>query len=128
MDHRHARSLTRVVGISAIAELGTGLALVVVPAQVIGLLLEPVTSETVIPVARIAGIALCALAIACWPGRMRPIHAALPALLTYNAVVAVYLAAMASSLEGVLLWPAVAAHALIAVLLLYFGFAARRQR
>ena len=66
-----------------------------------------------IPVARVAGIALIALGIACWPGPP------LVGMLTYSAAVTLYLAYLgfAGGFAGVLLWPAVALHAVLSILL-----------
>ena len=73
---------------------------------------EELTGIT-IPVARVAGIALIALGIACWPGPP------LVGMLIYSAVVALYLAYLgfAGGLAGVLLWPAVALHLVLSILL-----------
>jgi hypothetical protein len=61
----------------------------------------------------VAGITLIALGIACWPGPP------LVGMLTYSALVTLYLAyaGLAGSLTGVLLWPAVALHAVLTALL-----------
>jgi hypothetical protein len=66
-----------------------------------------------IPVARVAGIALIAFGIACWPGPP-PVG-----MLTYGAVVTSYLACLgfAGGLTGILLWPAVVLHAILTALL-----------
>jgi len=66
-----------------------------------------------VPIARVAGIALIALGIACWPGPP------LAGMLTYNAVVTLYLAYLGftASLTGVLLWPVVAVHLFLSILL-----------
>jgi hypothetical protein len=64
-------------------------------------------------VARVAGIALIALGVACWPGTP------LVGMLTYSAAVTLYLAyiGLAGGLTGRLLWPAVALHAILTTLL-----------
>ena len=64
----------------------TGLALLVVPALVGQLLLGQRLTGVAIPVARVAGIALIALGVACWPGPPRV------GMLTYSAAVTLYLA------------------------------------
>ena len=66
-----------------------------------------------IPVARVAGIALIGLGIACWPGPP------MVGMLTYNTVVTLYLAYLgfAVGLTGILLWPAVALHFVLSILL-----------
>src|SRR5208337_5374634 len=98
---------------AAVAEAVTGLALLIAPALVGQLLLgEPLTGVA-IPVARVAGIALIGLGIACWPGPP------LIGILTYSAAVTLYLAylGLAGGFGGVLLWPAVLLHLLLTVLL-----------
>ena len=122
MEKVHHGSLVKVLAISAIAELATGIALIAVPAVVVSLLLAPVTSATVVPVARVAGIALIALGLACWPGRHGAGNAAFRALLIYNLLVAAYFAYLGAiqHLGGLLLWPVVGLHAAVTGLLLYF--------
>ena len=114
--------LASIVAFSAIAELATGLALIAVPTVVVALLLAPETSAMIVPVARLTGFALVALGIACWPGRHGAGNAAFRALLTYNLLVAAYLAYLgaAQHLGGLLLWPVVGMHAAVTGLLLYF--------
>ncbi len=91
----------------------TGLALLIVPSLVGYLLLGEQLAGLAIPVARVAGIALIALGIACWPGPP------LVGMLAYSAMVAVYLAylGLAAGVSGVLLWPAVILHLLLTALL-----------
>jgi len=95
--------------LAAIGEAATGVALLIVPSLVGQLLLgEPLTGVA-IPVARVAGIALIGLGIACWPGPP------LIGILTYSAAVTLYLAylGLAGGFGGVLLWPAVVLHLLL---------------
>jgi hypothetical protein len=98
---------------AAVAEAATGLALLIVPSFVGQLLLGEELTGVAIPVARVAGIALIALGIACWPGPP------LVGMLTYSALVTLYLAYLgfAVGLTGVFLWPAVALHAVLSILL-----------
>ncbi len=98
---------------AAISEAATGLALLIVPSLVGQLLLGEQLSGVAVPVARVAGMALIALGIACWPGRP------LLGMLTYSASVTLYLAYLgaAGDLNGILLWPAVVLHATLTVLL-----------
>jgi hypothetical protein len=100
---------------AAVGEAGTGLALLVVPSLVGRLLLGEELTGIAIPVARVAGIALVALAIACWPGTP------LVGMLTYSVAVTLYLAyiGLAGGLNGILLWPAVALHVALTVLLVW---------
>jgi len=98
---------------AAIGEAATGLALLIVPSFVGQLLLGEQITGVAVPVARVAGIALIALGIACWPGPP------LLGMLTYSALVTLYLAYLgfAGGLTGILLWPAVILHAILTALL-----------
>jgi hypothetical protein len=105
--------MNKVLILAALAEAGTGLALLIVPSLVGQWLLGEELTGIAIPVGRVAGIALVALGIACWPGPP------LVAMLTYSTGVTLYLAylGVAVGLTGVFLWPAVALHAVLSVLL-----------
>ena len=94
---------------AAVAEAATGLALLIVPSLVGQLLLGVELTGVTIPVARVAGIALIGLGIACWPGPP------LVGMLIYSAAVTLYLAyvGFAGGLTGVLLWPAVVLHVIL---------------
>ena len=98
---------------AAVSEAATGLALLIVPSLVGQLLFGEQLTGIAIPVARVAGIALIALGIACWPGPP------LVGMLTYSALVTLYLAYLgfAGGLTGVFLWPAVVLHAILSALL-----------
>ena len=97
---------------AAISEAVTGFALLIAPSLVGQLLLGEQLAGVAIPVARVAGIALIALGIACWPGPP------LLGMVTYGALVTVYLAYLGfAGLTGVLLWPAVMLHAILTALL-----------
>jgi hypothetical protein len=113
----------RVLAFSAVVEIGTGLALIGAPRIVVGLLLGTDLSSDGFPLARVAGIALVALGVACWPGRQETEGgwSAVRALVAYNALVALYLAylGVVRHLTGLLLWPAVALHAAVALLLVW---------
>jgi hypothetical protein len=100
--------------LAGVAEAATGLALLIDPALVGYLLLGEQLDGVAIPVARVAGIALIGLGIACWPGPP------LVGMLTYSALATLYLAylGLASGLAGVLLWPAVILHLALTSLLL----------
>jgi hypothetical protein len=98
---------------AAVAEAFTGLALLIVPSLVGQLLLGEELIGVAIPVGRVAGIALVALGIACWPGPP------LVGMLIYSAGVMLLLAyfGFAGELTGVFLWPAVALHLVLSILL-----------
>jgi hypothetical protein len=102
---------------AAISEAVTGLALLIAPVLVGQLLLGAQLPGVAITVARVSGIALIALGIACWPGPP------LLGMLTYSALVTLYLAYLgfAGGLTGILLWPAVILHAILTALLTLDG-------
>jgi hypothetical protein len=106
-------SIRWVLPAAAIAEVATGLALLMVPWQVGTLLLGEEFVGIAISVARVAGIALIALGVACWPGPP------LVGMLIYSAALTLYLGylGLVAGLTGILLWPAVALHAILTVLL-----------
>ena len=98
---------------AAAAEAATGLALLIVPSLVGQLLLGTELDGIAAVVARVAGIGLVGLGIACWPGR--PIFG----MLTYSAGVTLYLGylGVTGGSTGVFLWPAVALHLVLTALL-----------
>jgi hypothetical protein len=106
--------MKKLLVLAAVGEVATGLALLVFPSLVGRLLLGEDIAGIAIPVARVAGIALVALGIACWPGPARV------GMLIYSAAVAVYLACIGfvGDTVGVLLWPAVVLHVILTVLLM----------
>ena len=105
--------MKKVLIFAAVAEAATGMALLIVPSLVGQLLLGEDLTGIAIPVARVTGIALIGLGIACWPGPP------LVGMLIYSAAVALYLAYLgfAGGLTGIFLWPAVALHAILSVFL-----------
>jgi len=102
-----------VLVLAALAEGATGLALLIVPSFVGSLLLGDELTGIAATIARVAGIALIALAIACWPGPP------LIAMLIYSGAVALYLGyvGFAGSSTGILLWPAVVLHVILTMFL-----------
>ncbi len=102
---------------AAIAEAATGLALLIAPSLVGQLLLGEELTGIAVTLARVTGIALIGLGVACWPGPP------LLGMLIYSAVVALYLAniGVATGSTGVFLWPAVVVHAILAALLARAG-------
>lgn len=106
--------MKKVLLLAAVSEAATGLALLVYPVVVVRLLLGQEMTGVAIPVARVLGIALIALGVACWPGRT-----GLGGMLTYSALATGYLAWLGLGGEwvGPLLWPAVALHAILTALL-----------
>lgn len=111
----------RVLVFAAGAEAATGLALIVAPALVVRLLLGQELADVAGAVARVAGIALLGLGLACWPGPPRI------GMLAYGSAITLYLAylGLAGAATGFLLWPAVALHALLSMAI---AFPASRPR
>jgi hypothetical protein len=106
--------MKRALIIAAVGEGITGLALLLAPSLVGELLLGEPLVGLAAAAARIAGLALIGLGLACWPGP--------PSLgmLAYSASVALVLGylGLSAGMRGVLLWPAVAAHAALSAFLL----------
>lgn len=100
--------------LTGVAESATGLALLVVPSRVVRLLLGEELAGVAGTVARVLGIALIGLGVACWPGPPRL------GMAIYGGGVALYLGWLGATggPSGILLWPAVVLHALVTVLLL----------
>jgi hypothetical protein len=107
-------TMNKVLIFAAVGEVATGLALLIVPSLVGQLLLGAELIGIAVTVARVAGIALIALGVACWPGPP------LVGMLTYSAAVTLYLAyvGFAGGMAGILLWPAVVLHAILTALLI----------
>jgi len=105
--------MKKLLALAAVAEAVTGLALIVAPSLVGRLLLGAELSGVAVPVARVLGIALIALGVACWPGP------ALLGMLTYGALATLYLSYLGirGDWVGPLLWPAVGLHAVLTLLL-----------
>ncbi len=101
-----------VLVLAAVGEAVTGAALLIAPSLVGRALLGAELGGVALPVARVAGIALIGLAVACWPGPPRV------GMLVYSGVVTLFLAYVGfAGGGGVLLWPAVVLHAILTALL-----------
>jgi len=105
--------MRRVLVLAAVAEAATGVALLIAPSLVGQLLFGAELTGVAVTMARVAGIALIGLGVACWPGPPRV------GMLTYSAVVTLYLVylGVAGGSAGMLLWPAVVLHAILTALL-----------
>ena len=109
------------LGLTAILESATGLALLLAPALLASLLFGVgLDSPIGLVVARIAGAALLALGVACWlardEGRSRSALGLIAALMLYNLAATMVLihAGIGMKLSGIALWPAVVAHIALA--------------
>src|SRR5579862_6583341 len=106
--------------VSAMIELGAGLALLSYPSVAVAFLIgAPLEGPAMMTVARVCGAGLLTLGIACWLARgdaqSRAANGLVVALLFYDVAVAVVLAyaAIGNGLYGVALWPAVILHAVM---------------
>ena len=84
------------------------------------LILGAQLSEAGQALGRLTGIVLLAFGLACWPAPAATIQStsAVRALLIYNLLAKIYLLylGVGGKLEGMLLWPAVALHAIFTIL------------
>jgi hypothetical protein len=105
--------MKKVLVLAAVSEVATGVALLIVPTLVGQLLFGAELTAIAMTVARVLGIALIALGVACWPGTPRV------GMLTYSAAVTLFLAyvGIAGGMSGILLWPAVVLHMILTALL-----------
>jgi len=108
--------------VTALVETPIGLMLLLSPALVVPFLLgTSLDAPAALVVARVAGAALLSLGGACWlardDGPSRARRGLVAAMLLYNSVAAAVLASAGAGvrLVGVLMWPAVALHAVLAV-------------
>ena len=108
--------------VTALVETATGLMLLVSPTLVVALLLgASLDAPAALVVARVTGAALLSLGLACWlarnDGPNRGVPGLVAAMLLYNCAAGAVLANAAVGVRfvGVLMWPAVAVHAVLAV-------------
>ena|SRR6188474_1240191 len=115
--------MKKVLTVAAVAEVATGMGLLIVPSLVGWLLFGEEFTGIVTPVARVLGIALLALGVCCLPG-----STALCGMLTYSGLATLYLLYLAIRGEwvGLLLWPVVALHGILTVLLARTWFQSRK--
>lgn len=116
--------MKNVLKVAALGEAVTGLALLLIPSFVSRLLLGTELTGVSIPIARVTGIALIGLGVACWPN-----WTALCGMLTYGTLVTLYLTYLGIRGEwvGPLLWPAVVLHAVLTLLLAWAWFKPQDQ-
>jgi hypothetical protein len=108
--------------VTAVIELGAGLALLCFPSMAVALLLgSPLDTLTALTVARVGGSGLLSLGVACWLARgdslSRAARGLVAAVLLYDvaAVAILAFAGIGFGLHGVALWPAVVLHAVMTV-------------
>src|SRR5512136_193550 len=105
--------MNKLLALTAAGKAALGLVLVIHTPIVVRLLFNAELAGMGVVMGRVAGIALIGLGVACWPGTP------LVGMLTYSAAVTLYLAyaGLACGFAGILLWPAVAIHAILMALL-----------
>jgi Na+-driven multidrug efflux pump len=115
--------LKKILAFASIVEVATGLALMIDPRFIVGLLVGPNTPVEEIPMGRLPGIAILSVGLACWPTSQQAERGspAFRAMLVYNVLIALFLVYLfkVGHLGGVLLWPAVVLHAVVALLLVW---------
>lgn len=118
--------MKKVLVLAAVSEAATGLALLIVPSLVGRLLLGGELTGVAIPVARVLGIALVALGVACFSAGEA--GQGLSGMLTYSLLATLYLVYLGLDGEwvGSLLWPAAAIHAALTFLLAIAWLKARQ--
>jgi hypothetical protein len=125
---REAAAMAVAAGVEAM----TGAVLIVRPALFARLVLDGELSDAGEMLARLTGFTLLALVLACWPRREAAgaTSPALQALLLFSLLTALYLAYVGFSggSSGQLLWPAVALHAVLTVVITLAWRGADRDR
>ena len=108
--------------VSAAFEVLTGLALLVAPLLVVGLLLGDGLGPTGVAVARVLGVALLAVGVAAWESQGQVVRLApRSGLCTYNVAAAIVFVIVGTrgDMSGLLLWPAAVLHAVIGAVMLW---------
>jgi hypothetical protein len=115
----------KVLAVAAAAEGGTGALLLAAPAIVVRLLFAAEIHGAGVMMSRLAAIALIGLGTVCWPST--DTRRAFYGMVTYSVLAMLYLIYVGARGErvGPLLWPGVAVHAILIVLL---GIAWSKQR
>jgi hypothetical protein len=105
--------------VTAVMEIGAGLALLVAPALVIGLLFVPSETRTAAAVGRLAGAALISLGAACWWARHDHVSTAsrglVNSLLIYNAAVVALVLTGSFGARSPLMWALAVMHGTMAI-------------
>jgi hypothetical protein len=118
--------MNKILMLAALAEAGTGVILLAYPPIVVRLLFDAEIVGAGVSMSRLAGIALIGMATACWPGT--DARRAFRGMMTFSVLAMLYLIYIGVRGEGVglLLWPAVAVHGALSILLLQAWWKDRR--
>jgi hypothetical protein len=130
MNDNGVNARRKILALASIVETATGVALIFDPRLVVWLLVGSNAPSSDILMARLPGIAILGLGLACWPDADRSADnaSACRGMLVYNVLIALFLVYLfvVGHLGGVLLWPAVVLHAIVAILLLWTARASPR--
>jgi hypothetical protein len=120
--------MKKLLTVAAVAEIVTGVALIVVPSLVVRLLFGADIADIGVVTSRFAGLALIALGVACGP--FEAASRALYGMLTYGSLATLGLLylALSGKWNGPLLWPAVVLHAVLTLLLARAWFKPQEHR
>ncbi|MBK6558158.1 MAG: hypothetical protein IPG16_13450 [Comamonadaceae bacterium] len=101
--------MKNILVLAAVGEAATGVALLLVPSLVGQWLFGAELAGVGITMARVTGIALVGLGVACWPGPSQL------GMLIYSAGAALFLTwvSLSGGSGGALLWPAVVVHLIL---------------
>jgi hypothetical protein len=114
-----SKKMKSLLVVTALVEGVTGLALAIIPTLVVSILLgTSLTGISAILIARLAGVALITVAIACWLTRGNTqSDAIVKAMLAYNffSVILLIMAVLIEHISGPGLWPAVSVHFVLLV-------------
>lgn len=120
--------MKRLLTLTSLGEGGMGTVLFLFPATVVRILFGSELVGVSVVLSRIAAIALVGLGVACWP--RNPARQQLYGMLVYSTFVMLYLISVGihGAHVGVLLWPAVALHAVLTIVLVAVGFREANRR
>jgi hypothetical protein len=117
---RERCGVNKVLAVTAVLEAATGVGILAQPSLVFSVILgSSLDSVAALVVARVAGVALLALGLACWLARddegARAVRGLVGAMALYNAgVLAILLhATLVWGVSGTALWPIVVGHAVM---------------
>ena len=114
--------MRKLLATTAVVESATGLGILALPSRGTSLMLgTPLDTPAAVAVARVAGVALLALGVACWLARQHELgpsaRGLVGAMVLYNAGVIAVLVhqAVGVAISGIALWPTVVAHAAMGI-------------
>lgn len=108
------------LAVDAALEGVTGIALIAAPGIMTQLLFASALEGAGVIVARIGGMGLLGLALACWPARVEGARrSGVAGLFAYNLLTGIYMliVGLGGVAVGILLWPAVVVHLIVAALI-----------